>query len=308
MDAQLSPLPAGLPPTDAPHADLETRIRQAELRLITREENLRRGVRVLSQRVREQMQPRKLLLPAVGAGAALVGLGALWARGRVPAGATRVGRGAAGAGGPPPPRRGEMPWVRLVALGWPLLPVHWRNRISPATASTIVALGLPLAERLVGRPKVPLDAVPQVDLARCTGRWTVVASTGRGQAGAPLDIALRRDGALEGVLQPEAPVGADKPAAPVTLTAHPVPGSHGARLEVSAWPEWLQWLPQAWTERVVLHVDERCNELLVGSPARDVLLVLARRPRLAPSRLQALLMVARDQGFDVERLRFHGER
>ena len=84
----------------------------------------------------------------------------------------------------------------------------------------------------------------------------------------------------------------------------PVAGSHGTRLKVSAWPAPLQFLPWAWTEHGVLHVDAGYDEAIIGSTSRDALWLLSRQPRLAAQSRQALVQLARDRGFDIERLRF----
>ena len=84
-----------------------------------------------------------------------------------------------------------------------------------------------------------------------------------------------------------------------------VPGSRGTRLRVSRWPEPLQWLSHAWSDLAVLHVDEGYEEALIGSPSRDTLWVLSRRPSLDAARRQALLLIARDRGFAVDKLRLH---
>lgn len=85
-----------------------------------------------------------------------------------------------------------------------------------------------------------------------------------------------------------------------------VPGSQGARLRVSHWPAVLHSPPWAWNELAVLHVDAGYDEALIGSPSRDSLWLWSRRPQLAADRQQALVQIARDRGFAVERLRFSG--
>jgi apolipoprotein D and lipocalin family protein len=51
-------------------------------------------------------------------------------------------------------------------------------------------------------------------------------------------------------------------------------------------------------------VDEGYDEAMIGSSARDSLWLLSRRPQLSAERRLALTQLARDRGFDVERLRF----
>jgi lipocalin len=54
----------------------------------------------------------------------------------------------------------------------------------------------------------------------------------------------------------------------------------------------------------VLHLDDAATELLFGSPERDRLRLWARQPNLPRARLEALLALARERGFDVDRLCF----
>ena len=124
---------------------LDERIRRTELRLIAREDSLRRRVDLISHRVSEAARPRRYVAPAIGI---LVASWALWMMlsrgGRArPVAHTGMAEHAA-----PPAAGSELPWVHLLALVWPLLPEGWRARISPATVATLVSLGLPLAERV----------------------------------------------------------------------------------------------------------------------------------------------------------------
>ncbi len=144
-----------------------------------------------------------------------------------------------------------------------------------------LAVGLPLAEQLLGqRPAAPLVTALPLPLSHLSGTWYELARMpGHGaQPAAPTVVQhrLRGDGGFD-VLE-RAP--------------GPEPGSGGARLRISRWPEALRWLPLAWREEWVLHLDPDATELLLGSPERDVL------------RLQGLLEIARDQGYAVERLQF----
>ncbi len=149
-------------------AELDDRILQVEQRLIAREDRLRRGMSALTGRVRRATQPARLLLPL---GSAVVG-GLLWWlwRGRS-TGAHATSRLQTAASGQHRGSSAEAPWVSLIALAWPLVPARWRRRISPATASTLVAIGLPLAQGLLGARRAPPPvAATQVDMTRYAGR------------------------------------------------------------------------------------------------------------------------------------------
>lgn len=297
--------PAKLSRIEADEGDIDARILEVEYRLIAREEQLRRGVNALGSQLRDTLNPRRLLVPAAGAALGLAALVALWRRPHLAPAPI-----APSAQGQPAGVPVEIPWVRLLGLAWPMLPERWRDRVSPATASTVVTLGLPVIERLIGsrRAATPLITAEEVDLVRLSGRWFLV-----GELPAPLQpepvqppelgLLPRDDGEFDLL---ERRIGADGTQGSESRL-QPVPGSHGALLRQSRWPEPLQWLSWAWSDLAVLHVDEAYDEALIGSPRRDALWLLSRRPGLAPDRRLALVQIARDRGFDVHDLRAYGE-
>lgn len=297
-----APIPASLKRSEAEDDDLDSRIRQTEQRLIAREENLRRRLSAFGSRVKDVAQPKRLVAPVLGA---VLAASSLWwlLRGKSPPSAAVAASGA----GEARPRRSELPWVNMIAFVWPLLPAHWRSRISPATASTVVALGLPLAERLLGgRRKAPLATMPHVELTRYAGTWYEVArlplpfeAACAGQPSA--HYAPRLDGSIEVVNR--CPAG-DGSLREVRGEAQPVVGSGGSKLKVSLWPEWLRWMPLAWADYWIVHVDQDYSEALVGSPSRNFCWLLSRRRHLPIERVQVLVEIARDQGFAVDRLHF----
>jgi hypothetical protein len=140
----MSSLPSTSVPRPPPELSLDERIRRTELRLIAREDRIRRRTDQISQRLHEALQPRRYAAPAVGIAVASWTLWTLWSRRRGPhAGAARHGAA----------RRlgSELPWMHLLPLVWPLLPVAWRARANPATVATLLSLGLPLAGRMFAR-------------------------------------------------------------------------------------------------------------------------------------------------------------
>lgn len=289
-----SPLPASLSRTD-PDDDIDARILHVEQRLIAREENLRRNATALGVQLKRRFSPRQLLVPVGGGLLAVAALVALWRR---PAAVAR------GAQTQSPPRAG-IPWVRLLGLAWPLLPARWRAHVSPAAASSLVTLGLPFVEVLLntGRSHAPLETVAEVDLARLSGRWFLVGElppAHGGPAEQPPELGLlpREDGRLDLLQRRIDASGTHGSEALVEAVA----GSQGGRLRISHWPEALRWLPMAWTEHGVLHVDADYEEALIGSVGRDSLWLLSRCPTLAPERRQALAQIAQDRGFAADRL------
>ncbi len=198
-------------------------------------------------------------------------------------------------------------WVRLIGLAWPLLPAHWRARVSPLTASAVMSIGLPLVERALGGRTGP-DPVtaPQVDLWRYAGTWYEVARlptpfegpcAGQPQA----HYTLRADGSLDVENRCRDAQGLWRSA---SGSARVVPGSAGAKLRVSLWPAAWRWLPLAWADYWILHVDDHYSEALVGDRHRHTLWLLSRRPTLPEARLQHLRQLALQQGYAAERLQF----
>lgn len=311
--------------------DLEQRIQAVELRLIDREEGIRRQLGAGWRSLRRQFSPRRLRSPALMAGGAALLLG-LWRlqRGRrhpvrgVPRGlAPRASGGsgawaagtAAAAGAAPLGAGGGAGWIRLLGLAWPLLPAHLRARVSPAMASAAVSLGLPLAEWLVRRPPSPLLTVDAVDARRFSGRWHVVASLAprlsrRAPITGPMDWVPQPDGSIEIRLRSSTDAGGSA-AASESHTARTVPGTAGTQLEWSDWPALLQALPAAWEAQAVVHVDPHYQEALVGNPARSRLWLMSRDPEPPLDRLMALVQLAHDRGYAADRLVFDpslGER
>jgi apolipoprotein D and lipocalin family protein len=301
---------------DDERLDLDTRIRRAEQRLLANEARWLGEFEALTEGVQRTLHLGHLLKPVLGAG--LAAAGAWWAL-RKRSGAVR-GRAADeaihGAGGRAarPATRGavsgafDLPWVQMLGAAWPLMPARVRDRVSPAMASTVLSLGLPVAERLLAKGRAqPLDTMPAVDLARCAGTWFVVAGLPgmfdhASAARRPRARVLpQRDGSIRLVLRSQ---GSDGSVHDVQGLARPEPGSGGARLAVSVWPQALRWLPMAWQQQGVLHIDEACTEAVVGSVDRRQLWLLARRPRLAEERVHALVQLALDRGFAVRRLQF----
>jgi len=291
-------------PHREPAGDLDARIRAVEARLIEREERLGLRLAALGTRVRRAVEPRRLLQPLLGA---LLGIAGLWwlLRSGSPRPREREPRERVAA---PAAAGHAMPWAHVVAFVWPLLPARWRARVSPGVASAAVSIGLPLLEAWLVRPAKtpPLPTMPAVDLARYAGTWFEIArlpvrfeSAREGQPSAT--YTWRGRDSMDVLEQFPAADGSQRSAHGV---AQALPDSGGAKLQVNLLPAWLRRLPFGWGEQWILYVDPDYTVALVGNPSRERLWVLAREPRLAEPVLQAVVEIARERGFAVERLLF----
>ena len=195
------------------------------------------------------------------------------------------------------------PWAHWLALAWPLLPGAWRARISPASAATLVSVGLPLAQRLLAGPAhAPLATMPQVDLARYAGTWYELARLPTAfEAGCDdppsAHYTLRGDGLQ--VRHQCRHNGSQRRAFGVTRV---MADSGNARLKVTFWPHWLRWLPFAWIDHWILYVDDAYRVAVVGSPDRRHLWLLSRQTHMHGTQLDDLIRLAAERGFAVERL------
>lgn len=300
--------------------ELDARIRRAELALIARDQRVKRQVAVLGRRFRRARDPARLAarwgVPAgVGALALLAGQW-LWRKWRPPvvepsaSDSTPRSHGARGHTGR---AGGSLGLLEMVALAWPLMPEGWRRRWGPTSTAALMNLGTATARYLMDglervregqTPHPPLHTVSHVDLARYAGTWHEIArlpteheSQCDGQPQA--HYTLRGDGLLEVMNHCVDAAGHERIA---VGEARVQPGGHGARLEVSFLPTWLRWLPFGWADYCVLHLDEAYSLALVGEPRRRRLWVLARRPRIEPETFDALVEIARGQGFPVDQL------
>lgn len=154
-------------------------------------------------------------------------------------------------------------------------------------------------------PGGPLELVESVDLRRYQGRWYEIARLPNsfqdhclGEVTA--DYTLRREGRVDVVNRCRIEAGTVDSAEGVAR--RPDPDRPGA-LEVRFAPSWLSWLPAVWGDYQIVALDDDYRWVMVGSPSREYLWILAREPRLHDARLQGLLAEAGRQGFPVDAVR-----
>jgi apolipoprotein D and lipocalin family protein len=76
-----------------------------------------------------------------------------------------------------------------------------------------------------------------------------------------------------------------------------------SRLKVRFAPAWLSFVPFVWGDYWVIGLADDYSWAVVGSPDRNYLWILARKPRLDDQRAAAARAAARSSGFDLDRLR-----
>ncbi len=144
----------------------------------------------------------------------------------------------------------------------------------------------------------PLETVPSVDLDRYQGRWYEIARfPQRYEKGCHCvyaEYTKHPDGYVEvyNFCRKGGPTGKAEAA---TGKAFPVAGSHNSKLKVQFfWP----FRGDYW----VLDLDPDYQHVLVGSPDRKSLWVLARTPQLDNAQYNRLVQIAQQKGFLVEKL------
>jgi apolipoprotein D and lipocalin family protein len=167
-------------------------------------------------------------------------------------------------------------------------------------------IGLGLGAVLVGaaifssctRTYAPLDTVGSVDLKKYQGRWYEIARLPqrfeKDCYAVFADYTIHPDGYVEvhnscrkGSLTGEVKDANGK--------AFPVEGSNNSKLRVQFfWP----FRGDYW----VLKLDPENKHVLVGSPDRESMWILARTPQLDASIYKELVDYARDKGFPVDEL------
>lgn len=123
------------------HRSLDTRIRDVERRLAARDAAVGERLSLIGEQLRRDASSPRRVVPGLLVAGVVAAVVVLARRPARPA-PRRPGMAARDAG---------WPWLRLLALAWPLMPAGWRARISPAAATAIATLGIPLLASLPRR-------------------------------------------------------------------------------------------------------------------------------------------------------------
>lgn len=151
----------------------------------------------------------------------------------------------------------------------------------------------------------PLRVVQSVDLSRYAGQWYEIARLpNRFQKKCAGEVAanytLRPDGKITVINRCREVDGGLREAMGVARAA----GKNGSNaiLKVRFAPSFLSFLPWVWGDYQVIALAEDYSYVMVGTPDRRYLWILARAPRLDETIYNQLMAEARGQGFDVSRL------
>lgn len=181
----------------------------------------------------------------------------------------------------------------------PCSPVRHRLALS----RTIAALFLlaPLCLSTFAAP--PLTTIETLDLTRYVGVWHQIALLpNRFQSqcigDTTAEYRLRADGRLDVINRCRvANGGYDQVTGIARHAAHATaPGV----FEVRFAPAWLSFLPWVWGDYWILALEPDYRAVLIGSPNRQYLWVLAREAHLDEAAYSRYLELARAQGFSIK--------
>jgi apolipoprotein D and lipocalin family protein len=293
-------VPDNYPPDEK--ADLDTRIHAAELAVIKRDEDVRSGIRQITDNLRQHAG----ISLAVAGGILLLALrpGRRRTPGQPAMASSVMAR--------------SLPLVFALETLWPKLPASLRKLVPPGIPELLFGFVLPLFRRLfpgrkaeTGSPEAaprpsPVRSAKYVDLRRYLGRWYEIA-----RLPTPHEKRCVSDvTANYGVVGKRGPLSvfnqcrlANGRMRAVRGVARLVDGGSNARLEVSFAPRLLRWLPWVWSDYWILMVDADYRYALVGTPDRRRLWLLSRTPSLANEEHERLIACARAQGYDTAALR-----
>ena len=163
-----------------------------------------------------------------------------------------------------------------------------------------LSLCLALLPWLVHADVRPLPTVASVNLDRYQGRWYEIARLPmwfeRNCIGdVTATYAVRQDGHINVVnrCRTEAGFISAQGIAEIPDLAYP------GQLRVRFAPEWLAWLPMVWGDYWILDLDSEYRWVMIGSPSRNTLWILARTPTLDQGTTDRLKRKAVSLGFDV---------
>lgn len=172
-------------------------------------------------------------------------------------------------------------------------------------AAALLALAV-LAGRAQAAP-APLPVVQQVDLGRYAGTWYEAARLPnyfqrKCASQVTARYAVQPDGQVSVLNQCVDGDGERIQSKGVARRVDASTAGQAGQLEVRFLPQWLSWVPFAWGDYSIIALDPQYQVALVGTPNREYLWVLSRRPDLPQAELDQWLAKARDLGFPTDRV------
>lgn len=153
--------------------------------------------------------------------------------------------------------------------------------------------------------KAPVRSVPTLELERYAGLWYEIAKfPNRFQARCRSETTAQYERLPNGQFRV---INTCKGAAGEVIRAEGrarLADRNGptSQLEVRFAPAFLSWLPMVWGDYWVLDITPGYDAVLVGTPSREYLWILARTPQPDDATYQRLVAAAAAQGFDVSRI------
>ena len=149
----------------------------------------------------------------------------------------------------------------------------------------------------------PLRTIATLDLARYVGVWHQIALLpNRFQSqcigDTTAEYQLRADGRLDVINRCRAANGSYDQV--TGIARHAAHATSPGVFEVRFAPAWLSFLPWVWGDYWILALDPDYRAVLIGSPNRQYLWVLAREPHLDEAVYARYLDLARTQGFSIK--------
>jgi apolipoprotein D and lipocalin family protein len=171
---------------------------------------------------------------------------------------------------------------------------------SPVLAAVLALAG---AAAIGAQSHAPLKVVPTVDLDRYLGTWYEIARLpNRFQQKCTGDVTAiysrRGDEQLTVTNRCRTADGVTD----ASGVAKRVSGQPASVLKVRFAPRILSFLPAVWGDYQIIELAADYSDVVVGTPDRKYLWILARKPGMDEARYAALVDRARAQGFDTSRL------
>jgi len=156
-------------------------------------------------------------------------------------------------------------------------------------------------------PADPPATAAQVDVSRYIGRWHEIARLPapfqKANESAIAEYGLNTDGTLSVRNIAVRPDGSERDIKGSATILNP-PANTKLDVRFDTW--FARFIPKSEQGNYwILHIDPRYQEAVVGTPSRKYLWILARSTNIPESRRQALVKIAKGQGFDVANLIHH---